>query len=452
MPRNVTSTNKSVKIHNTVKIDAKDPLPGLYGGSVFQTLNGINYLPFLGNDDSLFRKLLEVRLLSPTQNNCLNDKVFYSIGDGLQVQDQEFPTEFDKKINGKRQTIDDILKEVFEGLYQDGNAFLEIACTQVGEVRVVHVYPHNNMDCRLKEEKDGAEPVAVLRTRMFRNDGVYMFGEKDKAITIPLWRGESIESGKGWVKKGNTVRTMIHIKNSYHGVDFYGLPTNFSGLHNMVNEYKITRLNMDNLENNMFLGGVLFIQGNINEPEEKRLVQNIRKMSTGEGKGGRILPISSEGGLTDTKFVPFTQPHEGHFIELDKHNADKIISANGWSRTLLDMQEGSSLGKGGEFLKQLFQRKFRTVISPTQQIVLNNFIFPLMMIHDEWKKTKFYDLPWIIKPVIPVSLEGVLDINSLLTVNEGRSELGKKEIGGDVGKKMISEVGAKPEKPKGGEV
>lgn len=453
--RKVKSDSKGVKIHNTVTIDTNEPVPGLNGGTVFTTINGSNYHPFLGNNDTLFRKLLELRLLSPTQNNCLNDKVFYSIGDGLQVLDKEFPTEFDKKINPNRQTIDDVTRKTFDGFYQDGNYFIEIACTEIDGERFVHAYPHNNMDCRLKEEKDGAEPKEVLRSRMFRQDGLFNFNEKDKPITIPLWKGETIKDGGGWVKKGNTYRTMIHIKNEFHGIDFYGLPSNFPGNENVSTEHSITTLNKDNLDNNMFAGGALFIEGNVSPTEEKKLVQQVKKMHVGKGKGGRILVISTEGGITGTKFVPFTEKYEGHFIELDKHNEDKIINANGWSRTLLDMQEGSSLGKGGEFLKQLFQRKFRTVISPAQQVVLNNFIFPLMLIHDEWKGTKFYDLPWIIKPVIPVSLEGILDINSLLTVDEGRAEIGKKPIEGENGKKMISEIGAKPkeEKPKekGGE-
>jgi hypothetical protein len=83
-----------------------------------------------------------------------------------------------------------------------------------------------------------------------------------------------------------------------------------------------------------------------------------------------------------------------------------------------------------------------------------------MKIIDEFKNTKFYDLPWTIKPVIPVSLEGVLDINSLLTVDEGREEIGKAPLKGDRGDKLISQVKGKsgapdpnadPNQNKGGE-
>jgi hypothetical protein len=77
-----------------------------------------------------------------------------------------------------------------------------------------------------------------------------------------------------------------------------------------------------------------------------------------------------------------------------------------------------------------------------QKIVMNNFIFPLMQIIDEWKGTKFYDLPWYIKSVVPIPLQG-LELNSLITVDEGRAEIGYKELNGEQGKKLISEVKAK---------
>lgn len=156
-----------------------------------------------------------------------------------------------------------------------------------------------------------------------------------------------------------------------------------------------------------------------------------------------MLPFVSEGGLQDCKFVPFTQKQEGGFMEFDRHNIDKIISANGWSKDLMDLKENSGLGKGGAFIKNLFEIKFRTSISPVQRIVMNNFVFPLMQIIDEWKNTKYYDLPWYIKSVIPVNLEGQLDVNSLISVDEGREMIGLQAEGGESGKRKISEVGGK---------
>lgn len=236
---------------------------------------------------------------------------------------------------------------------------------------------------------------------------------------------------------------MLVVRNEVQGVDHYGLPSNFAGFIPAYLEYNVARFNLDNFENNMFLAGVLSIMGQVSPTEANKLLTDIRRTYMGKGKQRRIFTASSESGITDTKFTPFTQTHEGHFVEFDKHNEGKIISANSWSKELLDMNDKAGLGKGGDYLAQLFKRKFHTTIIPAQQTILNNFVFPLMQIIDEYKNTKFYDLPWSIKPVIPIGLEGFLDLNSLLTVDEGRQEMGRGPIGNGTGDMQISRVAGK---------
>lgn len=448
----VTAKNTKVeqkptaRYHGSVDLGEKKLLPVEFGGTAFSSVSGKQYFPFLAPDDNLFRTLLEIRLLSPTQSNCIGDKTLYSIGDGLQVQGEEFPKDFDRKINGKRQTIDDVTKAIFESLYQDGNKFIEIVKTQVAGEWFVHAYPHNNLDCRFEVNEDGSDPTHVIRSKEFRRDGIYTFKKEEVLVRIPIWTDDIMSTDDVWAedpKKAGIFRTMLVIKNEIQGVDHYGLPSNFAGMTQALSEYKAASFNNDNFDNNLFISGLLSIMGQMSSTESKALVRDIRKAHTGKGKQQRVFVTSSESGLNDTKFTPFTEKHDGHFVEFDKHNVSKIISANGWSKDLMDLSQSSGLGKGGEYLSQLFKIKFRTVISPAQQLVLNNFIFPLMKIIDETKGTGFYDMPWIIKPVIPISLEGILDINSLLTVDEGRAEIGKQPLNNETGKKMISEVAAK---------
>lgn len=435
------ANNDSVKVHNLAKLEKVNPLPISFDDQSFISLSGHNYIPFFAPDDDAFERFLIVRLLSLTQSSCIGDKTLYSAGSGLNVMDQDFPKEFDRKINNRRQTVDDILKMGFDSYWQDGNAFIEIVRTELAGNKYIHVYKHHNIDCRLENPKDGGYPTHVLRSRQFRRAGIW--SGSDKAVRIPLWTDMPISESEIWAKDPdypNVERTMIHVRNELGALDGYGLPSNYAGQDNGVLEYKSLRFNLDNFDNNMFLGGVLTILGNMAPDEEKKLFTNLRKMYTGDGTYNRILPISSsEGGVTDTKFTPFTQSHDGHFIELDKRNEDKIISANNWSKELLDMKNQSGLGKGGGYLKALFMMKYKTIIRPAQELMMFHFIEPLMQIVDEWKGTKFTTMPWYIKPLIPVSFEGELDINELLTIDEGREEIGKKPFGDDRGKKTIAE-------------
>lgn len=443
------NAKKDIKVHNTYRDDGSNNLlPITFGSDIFTqtTVEGVQYYPFFAPNDRLPRTLLEASLLSPTLANCIHDKTLYTVGDGLQVKDQEFPTAFDKRINHKRETLDDVIKDVAESVYVFGNMFIEISRVEFEGEKFVFVNTHNPLDCRLMENKDGSDPTHVIRSKQFRNEGYWTWKKEEKPVIIPLW--VDTPGAKCWLKKGGVERTMLHIKNKIQGIDTYGMPSYYAGLLNVLMEHRATSFNLDNFDNNMFIAGLLLIEGGMTDPEEKKLLQKMKRLYTGQGKNQRILPIHCESGLGNTKFVPLNDTRDGHFMEFDNHNEDKIISANSWSKAIMDLKETSGLGKGGEYLKQLFRIKFRTVISPTQQILMNNFIFPLMQIIDDWKGTKFYDLPWYIKPVIPVSLEGVLDINSLMTVDEGREEIGLAPLEGENGKKMIKEIGVKPKEEK----
>jgi hypothetical protein len=412
------------------QLSSKTQLPVDFGGEGLSTTKGYKYIPFFAPTDDLFRFLLEVRLLSPTQAGCISDKTFYSLGSGLEVKDQPFPPAFDKKINSDRETIDDICKVAFDSFYQDGNAFIEIVRTQVADKKYVQCYIHNNMDCRLETPPEGSRrPTHVIRSREFRKTGIHSWTDQKEIVRIPLWTEDPLATYDPWVKtKGGVERTMIHLKNRVNGVDFYGLPTNYSGLLNAILEYKDSRFNCDNFDNNMFIPGVLFVQGNLSEKEEKNLLQKTRSTHIGENKQQRVIVVSSEAGVSDTKFVPLQEKQEGHFITFDQHQEEKIIGANDWSRALRDMKQTGGLGNGGDYVKNLFKMKFVSVIRPAQSIVLNNFVFPLMKIIDEFTGTKYYDLPWTFKPVTPASLDGMLDLNAVLTVDEGREELGREKL------------------------
>jgi hypothetical protein len=281
---------------NSYDFDPEIALPIDFSGKAFTSYKHGGYYPFFAPNDTLFQKLLTLRLLSPTQANCINDKTFYTVGAGLQVTDQEFPKDFDKKINGKGQTIDTVLKAIAESYYQDGNDFIEVVRTEIAGEKYVHVYKHNNLECRFAEPKEGDEPTHVIRSREFRNEGLLTFKEDAKPIMIPIWTDNPLSEEDVWMEDPNkpgVFRTMLVVKNEIQGVDYYGLPSNFAGFIQAYLEYNVARFNLDNFENNMFLAGVLTIMGQVSQPEANKLLKDIRRTFMGKGKQRRIFTASS---------------------------------------------------------------------------------------------------------------------------------------------------------------
>src|SRR5690606_8866179 len=133
---------KEIEVHDAISFDNDRLIPGMLGGNTFTALNKRQYYPFLDPEDNLFKTFLEVRLVSTTHSNCIEDKTFYTVGDGLKVQEQEFPTDFDTYINGEQELLDDVLAAIAESYFQAGNKFIEVVRMEAMGKRYVHVYLH----------------------------------------------------------------------------------------------------------------------------------------------------------------------------------------------------------------------------------------------------------------------------------------------------------------------
>ncbi len=204
---------------------------------------------------------------------------------------------------------------------------------------------------------------------------------------------------KYWKQDGKVERTCIYFKNEIAGFDYYGLPSSVSSLLNQVLEYRGTRFNLDNVENNMVIGGAVFLSSSLSEAEATRIGNNIIKRHTGAGKQGRIAVIASEQSIADVKFVPFDTHKEGSYKEMDETCESKIIFANNWDSVLAGLQVPSSIGKGSGYLQEIYDQKYRTVIRPLINTLIEQMLNPLMEIADDWLGTKWTQETFDIQPI-----------------------------------------------------
>jgi hypothetical protein len=84
------------------------------------------------------------------------------------------------------------------------------------------------------------------------------------------------------------------------------------------------------------------------------------------------------------------------------------------------------MGNGGfAYLSAVFDTKNKTVIEPTREIIMQDFLNPFFELYDDWMGTNFSDLDLAFRTVSPASFIGEIDVNSCLTKDEGREILGK---------------------------
>lgn len=407
--RKIIPGAKASKVHvsNEVTLDPKSPIPFEYTGTSYNAGGNSSYIPFLFPNDNFFATLHEARLQSPTQNACITTKTDYSIGEGLSIsgiEKDKWPKGFTAimaKANRKRETLNSVLKKGFESFYNVGNTPVEIVRGTVAGNKFIYVYVHNFLDCRLGTPNSDGDIVNMVYSKQFRRKGIVTDVEKFK--TIPLY-DRGLNKNESWLKDPKTQieRTALWLKNSFAGYDDYGMPSSAPSLPHQCIEYQGARYNLDNLENNMVIGGAIVLAGNVSQPEADKIGRKILNQHTGSGKRGRIAVFASEAGIEGSKWMPFDTRKEGSYKELSAEARDVIILSNQWDAVLAGLQSASALGKGSGYLQEIYEQKMNTVINPVVNFFLENFIAPIAEIAkdwlgEDWTTNKFEIIPTKLK-------------------------------------------------------
>lgn len=429
----MSSKKEKTTLSNVATLDVKNPIPFEPSGesSAFH-FSGRNkkYLPFLEPKDNFFQLLLEAKLLSPTNNACVNSKTNFCIGKGIyfkeaKQEDSEFLL-FKQKINNKGQSLNKFLKSVFNNHFTCGNNFIEIIRGSVGKKKFVWLINRPFLDCRLSEPNEDDICESLFISKKFRRKNAWNLVE-EHAVELPIYYGDPKMK---WYKGSNgTEHCILHIKNDFPGYDYYGMPDNVSSLPWQILEYKSARYNLDILDNNLIVGGVLFLEGNVSQEEGKKVGQDIIYSHTGDGKRGRWTVVTGGRDIAKSSIQQFNNQSDGSFLKLDESVESKIIDSNNWDSTLYGQHQAGGLGGNGfAYLASIFDTKNKTIIEPTQDLIFGDLLDPFFSIYDSWMGTKWSEFNLGFKTVTPTSFAGDLQINKVLTKNEGREILGFTQI------------------------
>lgn len=398
----------NVRVSAEVRLDPKNPIPLELGNIPFYAINGAKYIPFLDRKDIFFNTLLEARLQSTAQNACIVTKTNYSVGDGVYISNlpanqkpDKYWEEFFKYSNNKRQNFNRVYRLILENFLTFGNVPIEVVRGTVGNKKFLYVYIKNQLDCRLDWPDDYGDVNNMIISRYFRKKGFLNLTEEN-CTKLPLYKAGPGSKKKYWYqdpKRKNIERTAIWLKNDIAGYDNYGLPSYIAALIFELLEYGGARFNLDNLENNMVVGGALILAGNLSQDEANRLGTKIIDQHTGAGKVGRIAVFASEEGIENSKFESFDTHKDGSYILQDDKAIQKIMLANEWDATLAGLSHSNSLGKGNGYLNEVYQQKLKTVIKPLQRTILDGFISPLCEIADEWFGTSWSKYEIDVQPI-----------------------------------------------------
>jgi hypothetical protein len=443
-----TSKSKAV-VANSISLDPKNPIPLDYGADTFQVVLGKRYIPFLGNEDRMPNVFWESRLLSTTQNACISTIAQSCVGEGLQVTNVELakvdPEFFlwASEINTEGQSLNELCRTAIDALLTDGNSWPEIVKGKFGGKAFVKAYLHTTMICRLSnpDDKTGKITSVVKSQQLAKPRNGMLTARSLKAVTIPLYSSNSLDQKAVWLdtEKDGFLHTMIHLKNEIPGVPYYGLPKSVASLRYQIIEGKAAQYNIDQFDNNMVLSALLIFKSAMSETEAAEAAKEIIKTHTGQGKQGRVGVVSSEGGIDDFTYQPLDTQRDGSFDTLDKRVEQKIITSHGWDAVLAGISRDSAFGNGSQYVRAVYDIKKAMVLKPQAQYIIDKLIKPLVAIAaDEMNKPEWKKYAFEFKYALPFSLISDIEVNNVLTKDEGRKILGEPPMeDATLGKQII---------------
>ena len=276
-------------------------------------------------DDNLFPAALALMSRrSTTHRRIINDKADYISGKGV-VCDENEPLlgAFAARVNGRGETMRQVLNRLAFDKALFGNAFLEVVTDE--RRTFLSLYHQDASRCRVARD---SQHVLLHHDWAAFNPA--------EARVLPLWPlTERQEDG--------TVRSMVHYKDYEPMFEHYGVPPYIAGFNVSAIAYKTDRWNISRLDNSFQLSGVMMLDSTADSEEQaERIIRAAEQKFA--GNPGQVMFVLKEGSADDnSRFIPITSQNEGDWKTLHDQAVSDIVVAHSWFRTL------SGLDYGGGF-------------------------------------------------------------------------------------------------------
>jgi hypothetical protein len=324
-------------------------------------------------------------------------------------------------VNIQGETLKDLTSKVIIDLETVGNAYIELIRGTVGGTPFFFM-EHQDATTGLLIRREEAVTVGFSPAWKY----VDHYGTKKAPVyELPIYKGKFTQ----WAVIDGTERCVLHLKQYRTGRHWYGLPESISSLLAQKIDFETNRHNLDRLETDFF-PRVFFEFFNTDGMSEEKQAEHLEAlMDTFTKQGGDRFGIFAQYNETEesnTKVHQLEMNNGGDFIPLRKDAGQQILTSHAVHPIIAGIQTPGSLGSSKE-VREIFELFNSTVITPLQNFLTEKFINPMMGEAGEWLGT-MEGLYLKMNTATPVSFMGQIDVNRILTVNEGREEIGFGEL------------------------
>ena len=346
------------------------PVPRLYEFSYAPVLDLVDtdvildpstlklFVPF-GIDNALPRQLIKLAREVPVHRAILNSKTNYILGQGIQSSDPATAS-FLSSPNNRKELFPATLKKLCFDYLTFGNCYYELVTNK--KRSFVYVYHQDASRVRLHID---------ARQALIHPDWNLYYGSNDKNLkSISLF--PQFSSGDDGL-----LHSLVHIKDYEPEFTYYGIPSYFAGIRNVIISGLTNIWNQTRLESSFATPGLLVIPG-VNSDEAADQLDAMFKEYKGalSSKANEIIiqyladlgpGISSQ----EAKFISFNREKEDNWTELHKQSEISLITIHNWFRSLTPYSEEKTGFDSSRILNE-YEVAMATVIQPIQGLFIQS--------------------------------------------------------------------------------
>jgi PBSX family phage portal protein len=318
-------------------------------------------------------------------------------------------------------TWGEILENVLTDFEALGNGYFEVVRNRFGAGRPTAIYHIPAVTMRVRKDKKGFVQQRDNRMVYFRNFGS---DPKDPDSFDPRDKDKPPE-------KRRLLNEVIHLKNYHPRSSYYGLPDFLPALRALVGNKKAGDFNITFFENNAVPQYAIIVKGGeLARGTRKRIEEYFRTHIKGNAHKTLILEVvQDEGEKVDIEIKPLAVDiKDASFRMFRADNAEEIRVAHGVPGRLIGLAEKGGLGGAGEGETQQEIFKYH-VIEPKQtrlEYRINNFLVKRGFGIEDWE-LRFKEIDVTDEAKVAEIIQKLVKLG-VLTINEGRREMGQKPL------------------------
>lgn len=303
-----------------------------------------------GSDNMFPYALAAMARRSTTHRRIINDKADYIAGKGFICDEslQVLPR-FIGHVNGRRETMRQVLYKLAFDKALFGNAFIEIVTDE--KASFLSLYHQDASRCRVA--RDGKRILLHHDWQRRAEAGVK---------SLPLWP----EMTMG---EDDKLHSVIHYKDYEPMFEHYGVPSYIAGMNVSSIAYKTDCWNISRLDNAFQLSGVMLLDGGVDTEEQAQ--ELVRKAENKfAGKPGQVMFMIKDCEAGDSsRYIPINSANEGDWKALHEQATADIVVAHSWFRSLSGLDYDSAFNS--ERILHEYEVALNTVILAQQADLLD---------------------------------------------------------------------------------